>query len=703
MSKLKYTTLPEITSKVMEARGNGTSEEVIQDFLKLRGWTTKRWEEAVNKQTKKEDAMPEEQKKEGGSFWDTVDGGLDSFMTGRTFGLAVPARAAGKWLGSRVKSGREPISFSEAVDEVQTEGKEFAEENPKTAMGMEIAGSMAGGMDIVPKAGVLAPVAGQTVRNLGRGVGVHGPLGALEGYGLSAAKDENTVMGTIAGAIGGIGGEALVPIGKWIGSKIITPIKNYISPPKQKGLFKKSGFTEAEKRGEQILEEVDVEDGITLDMKNKKLIEYKDNDLGSEVMGLDLMGKKGQGLAGTIMRHGGQVPAKAEIALTKRAARIRQNLFNFLQDASGGSRVSLKKVGDDLRKSASVKSKPVYQKAFYKAGERAKGMRTVAHPELDRLFKLPEFKTAYNDAVYLAKNDIDPVELAPFPKEGFPAGHEFPVYALDKVKKAIYSKFRGYQYSPDKNVVMLGSSMTHHKNRMLDAIGESIPEYKKARDIFAGEMEELDAHELGQKLFDSGDSMDKLYEFSTQLTTQSEKDAFRNAAFNVLSKKIESAATEQNPKGIAQYFLNEQNYHKLSLVIPDLAKREKFKRQTELLSGFAEVKNKILGGSPTAEKLSADVAEEDVHEGLRFAANVANKNVLAVADQAQKIGGGTRRAKRLDHAGETAYAQKGGEVWPKLNQNQITNRALRNQMRFQNLLQGSAGAGGVGVTQSLLQ
>ena len=97
------------------------------------------------------------------------------------------------------------------------------------------------------------------------------------------------------------------------------------------------------------------------------------------------------------------------------------------------------------------------------------------------------------------------------------------------------------------------------------------------------------------------------------------------------------------------------------------------------------------------------MAEEEVHEGLRFAANVANKNVLAVADQAQKIGGGTRRTKRLDHAGETAYAQKGGEVWPKLNQNQITNRALRNQMRFQNLLQGSAGAGGVGVTQSLLQ
>ena len=37
--KMKYTTLPDITRRVIEARQGGTPEDVIEGFLKKRGYT----------------------------------------------------------------------------------------------------------------------------------------------------------------------------------------------------------------------------------------------------------------------------------------------------------------------------------------------------------------------------------------------------------------------------------------------------------------------------------------------------------------------------------------------------------------------------------------------------------------------------------------------------------------------------------------
>ena len=48
--KMKYTTLPEITERVMQARANGTPEKVITGFLRKRGYTPASFEKAVDKQ-----------------------------------------------------------------------------------------------------------------------------------------------------------------------------------------------------------------------------------------------------------------------------------------------------------------------------------------------------------------------------------------------------------------------------------------------------------------------------------------------------------------------------------------------------------------------------------------------------------------------------------------------------------------------------
>ena len=181
----------------------------------------------------------------------------------------------------------------------------------------------------------------------------------------------------------------------------------------------------------------------------------------------------------------------------------------------------------------------------------------------------------------------------------------------------------------------------------------------------------------------------------------SEKREFSNAAFNMLAKKIESSSV--NPKGMAQFFMNEQNMHKLSLIIPDAEKRGIFLRQNELLSGFVDIKNKILGGSQSVEKLAADAAEEEMNQGLRAVSNIVNRNPAGLALQAQEFGGTARKAARLDEAGKKMYQQTPPKIQADHEASLITNKLLKKQMRGQNLLQGGASGGGASLMNSLLQ
>ena len=705
MAKEKWS-LEEVTTKYMDASARNTPAEDLDWFVRQHGYTPASFKMAVERQGKKDD----------GGFWNTVMDGVkyfnkagDSLMTGNTFGISVPARAVGRWAKKGLRSldvvpglDVEPAeSFSESMDAIQAEDKKWADENPKAAMATEMLGAVAGGAgaakaltSAIPK---LAPVAGRPVMNFAKRAVPEALVGAGEGAGIAAAKDENALAGSIFGLFGGAAGEAIGPLAGIAKRKIFGPAvaKNPAVPPPFQS---KKPPTSAEIKAEQMIEEVDLKDGVTPEIKNQRLAEYAEHGLEGEVQKVDIMGKKGQELAGTIMRHGSKVPDKAETALVKRAGRVRGHLYKFLQQAAGGGRMSLKEGKDVFKKAAKEESEPFYNASFYNGGAKSGGMRTVSSPELNDLFKMPEFKSAYKRAIKIAANAKPPVALPPIPKGGFKEGHKFPVYALDKVKKAINTKFgRGF-LSPDSNVVAMSSSMRAHNNDMLDIISKTVPEYKQARELYAGSMEFKDATEFGEKLFDSGDSFDKIYEHGAKLKTESERREFRNAAFNVLAKKIEDSST--NPKGMAQFFMNKQNMHKLELLIPDPEKRGIFLRQTELLSGFVDVKNKIIGGSQTAEKLAADAAEADLNELAKFTGNVATRNYSGLAQQATNLGSTGRRASRLDEAGKKVYQQGRGNVLVDEAGSRATNELLKKQMRGNTLLSGGLGGGATSLLNS---
>ena len=705
--KMKYTTLPEITERVMQARANGTPEKVITGFLRKRGYTPASFEKAVDKQR-----QVETNKNLGLGFKQifdkdsTLNKAGENLISGATGGLSIYARGLGRWAGSNMpwKDDSESMTWDESLEHERARTKQFEEENPNLAMGTEMAGIMATApavvKNVVQKVPSLMPVAGQNVRNVLKGGTLHGTAGLAEGGSLAAAKGENPIIGMGLGVIGGVGGELAVPVAKYVTKKLTTPVREWLSKKTSKVKPPGEGLSKAEIQGEQAIEEINLKDGNTYMMREQLLDDYVNHGLGDEVMMLDLMKKKGKNLAGTVMRYGDKLPSEVEEKLVKRANNVRQRLYDFLQEATGGERMSLKQAGDTFKKAAKEESEEHYNAAFYHGGKKSGGMRMISHPDLDAMFELPEFKTAYKRAQYIAKHDRPPVFLPPL-KDIKKYGGKFSVYALDKVKKAIGTKYQGAFFSPDPNTKALAATMTATKNQMLDLIGETVPEYKLARDTYAGSMELKDATEMGKKLFDSEDAFDKIYEHSTKLNTESERREFRSAAFNVLSKKIEASSV--NPKGMAQFFMNKQNMQKLELLIPDPEKRARFLRQNELLSGFVDIKNITLAGSQTAEKLAADAAEEELGQGIRFAANVANRNPAGVAQQLTEIGGGPRRAARMDVAGKKLATQGKRPIAKSMEESDFTNKLLKNKMRSGLLQRSAVGAGGTSLLNSLLQ
>ena len=149
MEKEKWS-LEEVTSQYMGATARNTPQKDLDWFLAQHSYTPESFKLATERQGGKDKELPPEELEQGGGFWNTVMDGVtyfnkasDSMMTGRTFGLSVPARAKGRWAKKGLRStgvvpfmDEQPAEWPlESLAAVQAEDKRFADENPKTACG----------------------------------------------------------------------------------------------------------------------------------------------------------------------------------------------------------------------------------------------------------------------------------------------------------------------------------------------------------------------------------------------------------------------------------------------------------------------------------------------------------------------------------------------------------------------------------------
>lgn len=168
---------------------------------------------------------------QGQSGLDELMGKVATFDKGATFGF-------GRKLGALLNAvGSAPVdalltdksigqAFSDRYDEINQEGldkaKQFAEENPMSALGLELAGSIVNPANKIG-AGYIAKGAGLGSK-IARGAGVGGITGELNALGNDSDVVSDATLGMVVGGALPVAGAALKGAGKavgTVGSKIL--------------------------------------------------------------------------------------------------------------------------------------------------------------------------------------------------------------------------------------------------------------------------------------------------------------------------------------------------------------------------------------------------------------------------------------------------------------------------------------------------
>jgi hypothetical protein len=284
--------------------------------------------------------------------------------------------------------------------------------------------------------------------------------------------------------------------------------------------------------------------------------------MGDDMMAVDLLNEQELIDAGALLRKGnpeGKVVGPAINKLKERLTTIKEKSGDYLSEAMGHpKRESMLKLSDDLQEAARLKSEPHYNQSFYEykkeyvinsktgkpeidpstgspkfeyvvddAGKRVfdksrAGLRTISDDRLDELFMNEEFRDAYEKVVEIARKStvggkspkvlleelptMEALEanMKLVPPFKTPMGR-YSVYALDKVKKFLDTKYKGSQLpGADTVTAELASDIRTLKHQMLDIMTEKDESYKTARGIFRGEQELDEAKQLGEDLFKRG-------------------------------------------------------------------------------------------------------------------------------------------------------------------------------------------------------
>jgi hypothetical protein len=194
--------LRQILAKVSDARARGKSEEIINEYLRKKGYTRKRFEDAVLYSIEQDYNNNEYERvagqKDNPQFWRGVARELTNGMLYEW----------GDELEAIFRSFVGDETYSQAKTKIEEERAKFQGMNPTATSLMNLGGSLMGsGMEgsvgksmnlALPKS--LQPVTGQTLRNIPKSATAAAGGGAIAGGITSYGADVDPVTGMAVGA-----------------------------------------------------------------------------------------------------------------------------------------------------------------------------------------------------------------------------------------------------------------------------------------------------------------------------------------------------------------------------------------------------------------------------------------------------------------------------------------------------------------------
>ncbi|WP_396584196.1 hypothetical protein [Bartonella grahamii] len=214
------------------------------------------------------------------------------------------------------------------------------------------------------------------------------------------------------------------------------------------------------------------------------------------------------------------------------------NRLNERQDASAlrvkdaltdvmGPKVDTLNLKQEIIKQAQKKAEPFYERA------KASPISNAVSKDLSRLQETPAFQKAYKKAIAQMPNKADATVIGSngYPKLNMRILHKMKEVLDDQIKSARIKGKWGY-----------ARDLTDFKQRILDVLDTSSPEYIKARKIYYDERTIGDALEQGKKALNKSVDLDTINSQLSDLGLM-EKEAFQKG---IRSQVEDAAGNAQN-------------------------------------------------------------------------------------------------------------------------------------------------------------
>jgi hypothetical protein len=449
---------------------------------------------------------------------------------------------------ARLRSMGGNQSYEDLVKAEREGLRKYAEENPRTAVASELGGALVpalftGGAGAIPSvskavgpklAGMLFGKAPSIPRMMGYGAG----SGAVTAVGTSEKPPGELGGEAVKGAtVGAVTTGTLGLLGKYVAMPAFSKIKQSL------------GFGDANKAADLAIVKALEKDGMTPDQALAKMQSMSRGEITLADLGEN---------TAALLRNATAAPSparrigKSEL-VTREMERI-PRVSEDLRTLMSGSKDFYTDVLDLIKK-RSDEADPLYKAAYASAPT----FSPATAPDIARLRNLPTFKEAMKiGAKRMADNEIDITD----PRNTLRGLHETKIALDDMIENAMREGSGGQ-----------AATLLNMKRRLLADMEKASPEYRIARQTFAGDSELLTAMKEGQQIYTMPElDMRKLIDRFKD--SPSEYDAFRSGISQAMLEKLRVAGPTADP---VKSILSRDAEQKLRRAFRDDAAFDEFK------------------------------------------------------------------------------------------------------------------------------
>jgi hypothetical protein len=356
---------------------------------------------------------------------------------------------------------------------------------------------------------------------------------------------------------------------------------------------------------------------------------YKDSPVTLQDIGSRSM----QSLSKNLIRSGREATKDIILNFTEKRSkqatnRVKNQILNIT-----GRKVDPNKSLEDIQKNLSDISSNQYSKIMDKP--------VLITGELSRLMKFPKIKEGIEEAKEIIRNNADlsseqQTLLIKNLNDITKGNIKFlDVKTLDQIKRGLDTIVKKQEdgfgrldlSNPSiKNIVKLKKNFTNAIDKAAEkTIGT---DYKLARGAYADGLQKIDAFNYGSKFIKGGGNYSKQKEFYSGIDKMSEEEKF-HFILGVQAGLDDMVASSLNPNAIVKNLLQKPSFDKALNVIFDKSRKgqiqkRKFKQFLQAESAILETNRRNLGGSDTAANLIAaknqGIIASDLIDGASYLA-----------------------------------------------------------------------------------